>query len=1097
MKKVHIKQENKGKFTPKKLKAQAGATIPAQDPNDEWIKKILEYEAQHGAADGSGLPNWGYNSRNPQTIEEAVNFFKQDYLPKVQQYPDGLKQRMADYMYNTGRNPNDLLLYNAGKIDLNTINGTGDNTEAWNTNKAEIEGLYSNPDFINKLDQSRDQIYKTTKQVNGQPNPAYANTWQGRLKIFEPYQGNQSTNLTPVNTPKSQNPFPPNEGNTSQYLWNTPPDINGNTPQPPVWNQNLTGEDTPVPNRNRLDLGPVPTIPSKDLRTFNHDNPNQPYFTPTKPTKPKASKSHNWGDVYTPTLAAIARMIPGQDIEREYVRPEDNLSYNPNPYGTGSQAIMKKGGKINDNEGYRKSNKKNFTSKKVIDSNFIDTNDMSVPAVLANGQLLQNNTGTHFIPGENVTEYPIMQAGGKVRVNIPQFEKTGILKGSKGGVKAKANKGLQVEDNQVKQISPNTFEFQGPSHAEGGIQASYAGKNFEAEGGEPVFVDSQKALQIMGNLKNPITGRKFKSDAKILAKQESKASKYKDEGTDLVLSKNPADKFERLAFNSGTAMMIGGAKALEEVQQSKENLANLQQLMLNSDEYQAKHGKKINYFQDGGSVSEDPRAKFEQLRQATLEKLQKKYPGKNIVIKYNDLGEARTIDQQMSIVANQRKKGIKLSPEYSLHNLDAARDFNIFIDGKFQGKDSPVYKEVLHPTAKELGLYSLSRGDDPFHVSLAQEGKGTSFSSLVKNYPNYLKLPGVSDLYDQLYSHNVMGNLTPAQQSAYQALSGDYTKSETTPFSDPNNLNINPPKELQGENVVNPAIDAVDTNLPTINESSMSNYRDPYNPTRVQRRDAQFNLTNPQPFSKPSNAENLNPTQLGPELYTLATNRQEPVQMQKYTPELFQPYQVSFQDRINENNSQLNATRRAVAYNPSALATLGAQAYSANSGVLADEFRTNQAISNDVTNKNIALLNDAELKNLQLGDTQFVRQTQAKTNTRAEDFEAIKSVASKYAQNRLENRTLQVYENLYPHYTFDQNQNYQVQKVGAPGQDYIRWDGVSNPIPTKIEETYGPTNTLQKTKRTYLDNEVFNKKFKKEPTSLFNNGGIVKKYKSL
>jgi len=76
------------------------------------------------------------------------------------------------------------------------------------------------------------------------------------------------------------------------------------------------------------------------------------------------------------------------------------------------------GGLINDNEGYRQSNIANFTNKKVINSNYIDTNNMSVPAIMANGKKLYNNTGTHYIKGKNVTEYPVFQGGGKIKPKL-------------------------------------------------------------------------------------------------------------------------------------------------------------------------------------------------------------------------------------------------------------------------------------------------------------------------------------------------------------------------------------------------------------------------------------------------------------------------------------------------------------------------------------------------------------------------------------------------------------------------------------------------------------------------------------------------------
>lgn len=181
---------------------------PGTVGDDDWIRKILEYEASKGSATGTGLSNWGYNNWQkfghkaaPSSIDEAIQYYKQDYLPQVSQYPMGLRERMGDYIYNTGRNANDLLLYNAGKISLDQLNSPNTFTNEWNQFGADIQNMYSNPNFINKLDESRDAVYRTTKQVNGKPNPAYDATWKGRLGIFPKFgapQSNDGANPMPT-----------------------------------------------------------------------------------------------------------------------------------------------------------------------------------------------------------------------------------------------------------------------------------------------------------------------------------------------------------------------------------------------------------------------------------------------------------------------------------------------------------------------------------------------------------------------------------------------------------------------------------------------------------------------------------------------------------------------------------------------------------------------------------------------------------------------------------------------------------------------------------------------------------------------------------
>jgi hypothetical protein len=71
-----------------------------------------------------------------------------------------------------------------------------------------------------------------------------------------------------------------------------------------------------------------------------------------------------------------------------------------------------KGGKVNDNNGYLISNLDNFTPKKIINSNYITTNNMAFP-VEANGVVLYPNTGDYVFPTNKVTEIPIMKDGGQ------------------------------------------------------------------------------------------------------------------------------------------------------------------------------------------------------------------------------------------------------------------------------------------------------------------------------------------------------------------------------------------------------------------------------------------------------------------------------------------------------------------------------------------------------------------------------------------------------------------------------------------------------------------------------------------------------------
>jgi hypothetical protein len=172
------------------------------------------------------------------------------------------------------------------------------------------------------------------------------------------------------------------------------------------------------------------------------------------------------------------------------------------------------------------------------------------------------------------------------------------------------------------------------------------------------------------------------------------------------------------------------------------------------------------------------------------------------------------------------------------------------------------------------------------------------------------------------------------------------------------------------------------------------------------------------PYLRPSNQLELDSTQLAGEMYALANNQVEPVFAQSYKPMLSTPFDISLQDQLNANQADYNATQKLVGYNPAALAQLNAQKYSANSSVLGQQTRLNQAEKARVYEANRNILNDAQLKNIGIYDQQMVRQSQALSNTKAQTQAALNSISDKYSRNKLENRTLGVYENLY-NYRYD------------------------------------------------------------------------------
>jgi hypothetical protein len=188
------------------------------------------------------------------------------------------------------------------------------------------------------------------------------------------------------------------------------------------------------------------------------------------------------------------------------------------------------------------------------------------------------------------------------------------------------------------------------------------------------------------------------------------------------------------------------------------------------------------------------------------------------------------------------------------------------------------------------------------------------------------------------------------------------------------------------------------------------------------------------PYVRPTDQEQLDPTQLMGEMYAMATNQLEPVQAQLIQPQLSVPYDISLQDILNENRASLRSQQRLVGYNPALQSQLGAQEYAANQKVLGEQFRMNQAMKNQIYKENRDKLDQFGLKNLEILDRQYVRQAEAKSKTKAVGQAVVNSISDKMAKNQLENRTLATMENLY-NYRFDPR--FRAMNMNAPFQPVI------------------------------------------------------------
>ncbi len=237
------------------------------------------------------------------------------------------------------------------------------------------------------------------------------------------------------------------------------------------------------------------------------------------------------------------------------------------------------------------------------------------------------------------------------------------------------------------------------------------------------------------------------------------------------------------------------------------------------------------------------------------------------------------------------------------------------------------------------------------------------------------------------------------------------------------------------------------------------------------------------PWLRKAPGEALDTRQIAGELGSLG-DTPEAVQARFYHPNLRTPYDISYQDQLNANQADFNSIAKQTANNPEALGALAAQKYAANSKVLGEQFRANQAMKDNVYGQNTNTLNDALLKNLSIADQQYVRQSQATSNTKEVRKSALESIAAKTLQNRLENRKLQVGSNEFKDFSYDGGMR--LNKTGAPTSFYIpQVYGQDNKKANKliIYDSDGNIKGYQDPKETDLKKQ--------------RNGNIVKAFKNL
>lgn len=709
------------------------------------------------------------------------------------------------------------------------------------------------------------------------------------------------------------------------------------------------------------------------------------------PTKEPAGKKRNvnYGQLATMGLLAANALIPEDKPRRTVVQPQ--RGYNPNPYGTGSQAIFKAGGKMPDGGSVPTGGM--YTNPTDSARDDIDMSELISTYIASGGieeegrkalfqrlsdkygakgaqdlftemSLFSQDAGNKSLAApDKITRFFSLPSNANIKKDLNRFGygAANIYDTASNVVAQKQQgRGLLTKmdaGGSLEKISPSTVEFVGKSHKKGGIDIAYAGQEVEVEGGETGTFSPDGTLNIMGNMKVMGTNKTFKQMSKSLARKENKYMSLMNKANDVSAGADTGAMIDRLKRNSAHLLSLGAEKGIADVHEKKEMLSEMQNAQLamaeegGYDPIAFSEGKKkkarkgMRIFAEPGASVGDP------------EKPKKK----SVAQRHNNPGN---IKWNPKLKWMEKLGAVKGEP---------ATDGGYFAHFPDTNKGLTAIRELLK---RGYGKYDVESG-------LKRWTGGTGYNLDLGG----LKGKKIKDLsateLDSLVSTITYGE------------DGRYYSPEATPAS------------TAAQEIITPTLPGLPNRTITNDVKTAAPQTSTVNPPPL------GSVKNPQARSIESDIQPMSLEQVLPEIFALARNKVQPVAAQQYTPELLQDYEISLQDRRNENTSVFNAMQRTIGNNPAALSSLAGQLYGANNQVSAEEFRINQANENGIRNQNTEMLNQAEQLNLRLADEQYKRQSMAQSKTDAYNQMILNSISSKSLQHTANNRKLAIYENLY------------------------------------------------------------------------------------
>jgi hypothetical protein len=622
------------------------------------------------------------------------------------------------------------------------------------------------------------------------------------------------------------------------------------------------------------------------------------------------------------------------------------------------------------------------------------------------------------------------RAGGHLKSYTPPSERAMETYAMGGQLETHWGGGAEtMSHNPYMPGSGETVLFRGQSHTDSdgkgntGIGITYGENPVEVERGEPMFemqaggeinpetgqpettgvvfgnmqVDKRVASQFndpdLMKVANIYHGKKFKNIGIDLAKQEAKQNKIIDKNSKLVDSLKVETSLDKARLAGLQAMLEGADTKLRDIANTKITLANYQNAINDAkEELSEVIGQNLS--------AEDLAKGYTKLDKDPVTKDAKW--GGNIVKKAQDG------------TTTPKTKSFKTERE-----ANAA--------GYYKGEDGKYHRKIKKFSTKDTETKAASAMDN---IPAQKLDKGTGFAGGVtpekfqefkKRFPDY---PGIDKLDPKdpksLSDFKNWAN-AKSEKIGSKARILDDPKTKSNPqglpiFGDQYlSFTLDESKKTEPAQTEEELTAVVDepTNTPTPEEKSKY-------PWWATIGNMALN------YLRPTDQQGLDAEQLYPEWYAMGSNQVEPVPAQSYQPELIVPYDISLQAQRNSVMSAIRNREKQIGYNPAAQANMAPAEYNAINEINEKEFMANQGLKNQVYTGNVNTMNEAKKINLGIFADQWAKQSQARSNTKATTQAALNSIADKYAKNKLENRKLSIYENMY-NYRFGKNgraQNY-------------------------------------------------------------------------